>query len=210
MAAAAPLTDTHRSAQLALRARVLRDLQLLWPAMDWQDIDRTLPLWADAIEALVRTSRATSASLASSYLQAFRLAAGITGTAPVVTAAALPAEQLATVLRVTTAAAVKAATARGVNADRAMANAFVRSSGEITRLVLDGGRDTIRQTVAQDPECRGWERVGSGSACDFCQMLIGRGAVYKADTAKFASHGHCACTPQPVYRTDVPAARAGR
>lgn len=177
--------------------------------MDWEDIDRTFPLWAEAIEALVRSSRATSASLASSYLQAFRFAAGITGAAPAVTAATLPAEQLATVLRVTTAAAVKAATARGVSSDRAMANAFVRSSGEITRLVLDGGRDTIRQTVAQDPECRGWERVGSSSACDFCQMLIGRGAVYKADTARFASHGHCACTPQPVYRRDPPAARAG-
>lgn len=188
---------------------MLRDLQRLWPAMDWEDVDRAFPLWAEAVEALVRGSRAASASLASSYLQAFRLAAGVAGTAPVVTAAALPAEQLAAVLRVTTVAAVKASTARGVNADRAMANAFVRSAGEITRLVLDGGRDTIRRTVAADPECRGWERVGSSSACDFCRMLIGRGAVYKAETARFAAHGHCACEPQPVYRRDPPAARAG-
>ena len=30
-------------------------------------------------------------------------------------------------------------------------------------------------------------------------MLAGRGAVYKADTARFASHTNCHCTAAPVF-----------
>lgn len=200
MTVAAPLTVTHRRAQLALRASVLRSLQRLWPAMDWSDLDRTFPMWATAAGALIAQNRATSANLAAAYYRAFRFAEGITEPPTIVVAEPVPADKMFVSLRVTALAGVKAAAALGVQRDVAMANAFVRSSGAVTRFVLEGGRDTIRQTVAADPRAAGWQRVTSGRACGFCSMLASRGGVYKETTVDFHAHDHCGCTAQPVYR----------
>ena len=41
--------------------------------------------------------------------------------------------------------------------------------------------------------------VASGG-CRFCSMLAGRGEVYRADTARFASHPNCHCTAAPVMK----------
>lgn len=178
----------------------MRDLQRLWPAMDFTALDRTFPLWARAVGTLITQNRATSANLAAAYYRAFRFAEGITEPPSIIVAEPVPAEKLLVSLRVTALAGVKAAAAQGVLRDSAMANAFVRSSGAVTRLVLEGGRDTIRQTVAADPRAAGWQRVTSGRACDFCSMLASRGGVYKETTADFHAHDHCGCTAQPVYR----------
>lgn len=59
-------------------------------------------------------------------------------------------------------------------------------------------RDTITTNSRRDPSSVGWRRVASGG-CKFCSMLAGRGAVYKQETAHFASHKHCHCTAQPVF-----------
>jgi hypothetical protein len=62
-------------------------------------------------------------------------------------------------------------------------------------------RDTITTNRQRDPESVGWRRVASGG-CKFCSMLAGRGAVYREDTVRFASHPHCHCTAQPVFRSN--------
>lgn len=196
MAAAAPLTATHRQAQLALRARVVRDLQTLWPALDWEDIDRTFPIWARVVSTLIDRNRTTSASLASAYYRAFRFEAGHTDPLPAIAPPVLPRAQVQTVLRVTSIVSIKAAATRGLAREAAMANAFVASSGAVSRLVLDAGRETIRASTLADPKARGWERVTSGRTCDFCASLASE--VYEGD-ANFQAHDHCGCTAQPVY-----------
>lgn len=195
MAAGAPLTQTHRRAQLAVRARVLLELKALWPAMDWTNLDKTYPAWAVAVAAIVAKHRATSTSLAASYLQAFRAAAGISGTAKIVLAEPVPADQLDTVLKVTAVYAAKSATKRGVSAEQAMAAAFVTSSGAISRLVLGGGRDTITSTLKADRRATGWERVTSGNPCKFCSDLAGH-----PSSTSFQAHDGCGCSAEPVYR----------
>ena len=193
------LTRQYRAQNLALRAQTLRDLQKLWPALDWRDLERTYPAWFAATSTLIQRDRTRSAGLASLYLKAHRLQAGVPGDVAVRLAGAAPAEQVATAMRVTTLVAVKRSTMAGKTAELAMRDAFVQSSGAATRLVLDAGRDTIRNTAVADPRTEGWRRVTSGG-CDFCRMLAGRGAVYREDTADFASHDHCACSAEPVYR----------
>jgi hypothetical protein len=43
----------------------------------------------------------------------------------------------------------------------------------------NGGRETLRRAVVQDPRAFGWARVeGGGESCAFCLMLISRGPVY--------------------------------
>lgn len=60
-------------------------------------------------------------------------------------------------------------------------------------------RDTITANTRRDPRAVGWRRISSGSGCQFCQMLSGRGAVYTEDSAHFASHPHCHCSAEPVF-----------
>lgn len=108
------LTVVHRQAQLAIRARMLRDLTRIWPAMDWTDLARTFPAWAAAVTPLIASYRATSSTLAAAYLRTLRAAQGIPGPAIVVLAGPVPAEQLA-ISRATgaTSASRRAARASG-------------------------------------------------------------------------------------------------
>lgn len=70
-------------------------------------------------------------------------------------------------------------------------------AGGLQRSVADMHRLTVVRSSIEDPRARGWQRIGGGSSCDFCQMLIGRGAVYT--TADFASHDHCNCAAVPEF-----------
>lgn len=191
------LTRQYRAQNLALRAQTIRDLRKLWPALSYGELQRTFPAWFAGASALVVRDATRSAGLASLYLRAHRLGAGVPGDLNV-RLAGVPAEKMSTALRVTTLVAIKRSTLAGKSAEAAMVDAFVQSAGAATRLVLDAGRDTIRQTTIADPRSAGWQRVTSGG-CDFCRMLAGRGDVYSEATADFASHDHCACSAEPVY-----------
>lgn len=65
--------------------------------------------------------------------------------------------------------------------------------------VLQPGRDTIQRSSIRDPQASGWARVTSAGACDFCQLLAGRGGVYRRGTASFAAHGNCNCGAVPSW-----------
>lgn len=70
--------------------------------------------------------------------------------------------------------------------------------GGTQRRVLNFSRLTVTTSSTADPFARGWRRVGLGR-CDFCRMLIGRGAVYSEATAHFDSHDNCACNGEPDF-----------
>lgn len=61
-------------------------------------------------------------------------------------------------------------------------------------------RDTITTNRHRDKAAVGWYRVAEGG-CRFCRMLAGRGAVYREQTARFASHKNCHCTAAPAFDT---------
>lgn len=171
----------------------------LWPALDWARLDATYPQFALSVAALVQKNRQTSAGLASSYLRAFRLASGVPGELKIVAAQPLIVDQFTTSLRVTSVVPAKRAAAAGVDQDAAMRSALALTSGAMARLVLDSGRDTVMDTIQADESAIGWQRVLGGGGCGFCQMLADRGAVYKEDTADFASHDNCGCSAEPAY-----------
>lgn len=70
--------------------------------------------------------------------------------------------------------------------------------GGTQRRIADHVRYTIAGSSVADPAARGWQRVGIGE-CEFCQMLIDRGAVYTEATADFASHDRCNCAAEPAF-----------
>jgi hypothetical protein len=88
----------------------------------------------------------------------------------------------------------------GISPQAAQQTALTRVAGAVGRHVLQGGRDTLVRSTGQDRRAKGWGRVTGDNACDFCEELAGRGAVYRGqDTAEFEAHDHCACMAEPGF-----------
>lgn len=199
-ALAAALTERHRLAQLQLRSHVVRDFSKLWPLWNPND-PKSFQSLVDAASTLVRVYQPISATVAAGYFTAFRTAETVDGAAaPQV--AALPANaMIAASLYATGETATRKALAGGHAPEDAMQTAFVRTTGALTRHVLNGGRDTIVDSVAADKHALGWSRVTDGNPCAFCLVLASRGPVYKTEqSAGFEAHDHCGCAAEPFYR----------
>lgn len=65
--------------------------------------------------------------------------------------------------------------------------------------IAKGARETVMRSSLADPAADGWQRVGDGSTCAFCSLLISRGAVYSEATADFAAHDSCGCSAVPAW-----------
>lgn len=190
-------TRAHRTQTLALRAQTIRDLQRIWPTLDFDRLDATFPTWLAAALAIVQRDRTRAAGLGSLYVRASRDAAEVPGPATVQLAQRADPGLVSTSLYVTSVIAVKRAMTAGRLPREAMASAFTLSSGAASRHVLDAARETVRASVEADPRGRGWTRVASGRACDFCTGLAD-GSVLPG-SVPLARHDSCACSAQPVY-----------
>lgn len=171
----------------------------IWGLLDPANLNDTFPDWLAAAVPVVRSQRAVSARTAAAYLQADKVTQlGVTAHVSPVLAESVDVRRLTTSLLVTGPLSIKRAMTRGVQLDRAAATAEASSAAAAMRESLDGGRDTIMQTVRADRDATGWERVASGSACPFCEELDGK--FHRDDTADFPAHDGCACSQAPVYR----------
>ena len=112
----------------------------------------------------------------------------------------LASEQAMTSLFVTGPVTIKRASGNGATPEQAADKALEAALGAVIRIVQQGSRDTIVETVKRDREALGFARVTDGNPCYFCAMLASRGAVYKSrSTADFQPHDRCGCQPEPVY-----------
>lgn len=195
------LTEAHRVAQAKVGALTVLQMHTIFPLLDVRDLDATFPRWLKAAAAVVGAQRVTSARLAANYVTTFRALELGPDVAPVVPSLSetVVTQRLATSLLVTGPVSLKANVGRAMPLERATSIADANSARAAMRHVLDGGRDTILETVKADPRATRWQRVTSEKPCDFCDMLAGRGAVYKADTVDFLSHDGCACGAEPGY-----------
>jgi hypothetical protein len=191
------LTFQHRQGQLQIRARALQDFIRIWPL--WQGDDRSFNRLVVATVPLVQAHHSISSAFSSAYYDSFRRAEKIGGSAGTPVAAAVDVDRVVASLYVTGQVMTRKAIVAGLSPQAAMQTALVRTGGAMTRHVLTGGRDTILASTREDREARGWSRITSGNACDFCEMLAGRDAVYSADTAEFEAHDHCACAAEPQF-----------
>jgi hypothetical protein len=206
-AAGRRLTQMHRRQQLALRAKVIRDVVQLWPA--WQPKDpSSYRAFEDAMVLLAQSRSQQSAAIAAAYLEQYRrvelkavapkeVAASVELTF-VALAKARSEEQIRTVVGASARGGVYRALTSGQPFEVAMRTGAVRVSGDVSRLVLLGGSDTITGE-ARRSKLR-YARVTSGNPCAFCAMLASRGPVYwSEETASFEPHGHCSCVPEIEY-----------
>lgn len=191
------LTQRHRAQQIVIQRDTVRRVTAAWPSLSYADLDGTLPDLAARVAPIVAANRRTSSAVASSYVRAIR-AKHVRGDFTPSRAAVLGVDQFNASLTATTVAPIKAATSEGLAMDAALRNALVQVVGSMGRLVLSAGREVVTQSAIRDESARGWQRVGVGE-CDFCQLLLGRGAVYTEATADFPAHDHCSCSAEPVY-----------
>lgn len=201
--AGAALTEAHRQGQLRVRAAALRSFVAVWPL--WEGDDASFGRLADATVPLVAFHHHLSSALAAGYYQSFRAAERVRGQATPRVADPPVEMRVRATLRVTVADMTRRAIAAGQTPEAAMQTALVRASGSVTRLTLEGGRDAIVRSSAEDREARGWARVTSGSCCAFCAMIASNGAHFSEDTADFEAHDHCGCSGEPAYEgSDLP------
>jgi len=201
VAAADPvaLTEQYRQAQTKIRARALRDFLVLWPL--WHGDSQSFQRLVVATMPLARVYQSLSATLAATYYKEIRSLEQVPGDATVRLAASVVPAQIVASMYATGQTTAADAIAAGRTATEARQIALARVSGAVTRHILDGGRDTILQSVQADKQAVGWARVTDGDPCYFCLTLASRGAVYKSEqTAGFQAHDHCGCTAMPVYK----------
>lgn len=215
------LTEEHRAAQVAIRARLAADVAAAWSLLDPRRLDETTPAWLAVMLALIGAHRADSATAAAAYFTAYR-SAELAGNVPAAVDgdeaepeteperhAEPERDRLIASLIATGPAAIKHATdrqrRRPVPLDAAVRASLSRVTGAATRHALDGGRSVLRAAVAEDPRALGWARVTDDDPCYFCAMLASRGPVYRTRRSALvteegdAYHDGCACVPEPVY-----------
>lgn len=196
-AAAARLTEQHRAGQLRIRAKTLQDFTRLWPL--WRGDEASFRNLVEATVPLVRLNHGLSSSFASAYYEAFRRREQVGGSPALRVAEPLPEQRVVASLFVTGSVMTRKAITAGHSPQAAMQTALTRVSGAVTRHVLDGGRDTLLLSAAEDRQAEGMTRVTGGNPCAFCATLASRGPVYGAETSDFEAHDHCACTGEVTY-----------
>lgn len=193
------LVEAHRLAQLKVGAQTIQRMADVWPLLDPENLDATFPRWFRTVEPIVQEQRRVSSAIAKRFYLDLRAEAGIVERFTVPAVAKVEARQLATSMLVTGPAQMRSAVARGVPLVEAASTAEGTSSAAGMRHSLNGGRDTLITATGADSRSRGWRRVASGSACKFCTMLAGRGAVYSKETVDFHAHDGCSCSVAPRF-----------
>src|SRR5690606_20973297 len=176
---AAELTRTYQAGQRRISRGLLAELLRLWRAVVDPSDMASFVRFAELAAGLVGQRRAESAQDAARFYELFRasqvvpaqasapLGAGA-GAAPGLAVAGVPGLQVqawAGVVRGAGLAGVVGARRAGGYERRAVDNAFVKASWTATRVVADGGRDTILQAVRNVEDALGWLRVTDGDPC---------------------------------------------
>jgi len=197
-----------RAAQLAIRARLLRDVAKLWPALDAKRLNATFPAWSHAMSLLVRNYHGQSSQAsAAAYRAAREVATQSPAPRSLIHLAPEPSQEWLD-------RAFGYSGPGMLNKDTAQPNtALSTTMGTASRIALDGGRTTTLETVKADPVAVGWYRVTDGAPCAFCALLASRGIVYKDHSfdrsdAHFKGsgeskvHNDCGCGFAPAFSHD--------
>ncbi len=187
--------DEYKAAQVGLVALASEALRGFWVDLDVEDANAARDALLMIMPALTDEFGASAAALAADWYDDLRETEGAARTAFAATMApTAPTEKIEAQVRFAVSHLY------GGNPDDALLNLL----NVIGKDVLQPGWDTIVNSANADPDAYGWHREtrssrSYASGCGFCQMLEGRGGVYKRSTASFASHGSCRCVAYPSW-----------
>lgn len=186
--------EEYRQAQVGIRVLVNRDLTRFWAGLDQARPDQVVAAVEAYTPLLVQRYGSAAADLAAEWYDEQRAIAGVRDVFRAVTVAS-PYEGAVPGM------VGRAAGRLGVG-DVGGALLVLRTN--VGKYALAAGRETIARNVDRDPSAAGWQRVARAGACEFCRLLVGRGAVYRQSTVHFASHGSCNCAAIPSWDSSAP------
>jgi len=204
----------YRRAQRGLTRLLLRDAARLRRLLNPVRLQESFPDWLSAADEVVAQYGDMAASLAAQFFEAERDAAGVPESFTPEMASRPPPEQVEASFRWAAHGIwVPDADVQVEPLDVRLDAAQRQAEAVAHRLVLDQGRETIRQAVREDRQAVGYARAAALGACSFCKLMASRGMVYAtagtaggdADgsflgggTAKY--HNSCNCCVIPVFR----------
>lgn len=178
----------HRRDLAALYGIASNDLALMFREFDTADAARDGLM--DLLPRLVGIYGSAAATLGADWYDDLRDASGARGSFR-----AIPAELPD---RGRTDSLARWAVSPLFSAEPDFTTALSKVVGGTQRIIANADRFTVMSSSVADRGARGWQRAGTGN-CDFCRMLIGRGAVYTEATADFDSHDRCGCIGVPAF-----------
>ena len=183
-----PTSQQLRSGTGALALLAERDLAALWRTVT--TAEQAQRLLEEALPGIVERYGSAAAALAADWYDDLRDELGVRGRF-----SAFPAE--------VGDRGTDALAGWGVGplyaADPDWNAARTLVAGGLQRRIADVARETITGSSIEDPAADGWQRVGQGTSCTFCRMLIGRGSVYTEAGVEFGAHDHCNCGAAPAF-----------
>lgn len=185
------LTASHRQSFDTLIELALSDLAPVWSGLNADDARGVQDVLHPALSDLVDLYASAASALGADWYDDMREAAGSPGRFRALPGALPDAEAVPVLVRWGTGPLFSA------QPDLAATQALVE--GGFQKLVADSDRASVFRSINADPTARGWSRQTTGKSCPFCRFLAGRGAVYSAATAGFASHNFCDCICVPSF-----------
>jgi len=183
------LTAAHRRDLVELTGLAQNDLTLIWAKFDSAGMARDGLM--RVLPELVDVYGSAAATLGADWYDEMRSAAKIKGRFRAGPAGLPDVDRTDALARWGVTPLFKA------EPDYAAALTLV--NGGLQRIIANADRESVTRSSVADSRARGWQRVGSGRSCEFCDMLIGRGSVYSEATADFLTHDHCNCGAEPVF-----------
>lgn len=174
-----------RRALADLNVLASRDLGRIWRAL--QEGDNVAEALHDVLPALIDRYGEAATAVASDWYDDLRDSLGVGGRF-----AAIPAVAKDVGAHALIGWALDTATDDG--------SLVALLEGGMQRRVINFGRFTVMESSIADPRADGWQRLGQGANCTFCDMLISRGSVYSEASADFGAHDHCNCVAVPAFR----------
>lgn len=173
-----------RQALADLNVLAARDLGRIWRGL--QEGDNAAEALHDILPALIDRYGIAASALASDWYDDLRESKGVGGRF-----AAIPADIKDTGAHSLIGWALDTASDDG--------SLVALLEGGVQRRVVNFGRFTVMESSVADPRSDGWQRLGQGANCAFCDLLISRGSVYSEASADFGSHDHCNCIAVPAF-----------
>lgn len=189
------LSARFRRDQASIVTLARRDLRAFWVGVDTSDPEGVRRAVLAFLPDLVQTYGEMGAAVAADFYDELRDGSGDVRRAY----RSLMPDEVVRIGQVEASARWALGPLFGTGDNPGPAQALANLTGTVTRLTLAPARDTIRANVGRDPDSTGWRRVGNGDSCKFCRMLIGRGEIYSAETARFGSHDWCSCHAEPAF-----------
>jgi hypothetical protein len=194
------LFGRYRGNQYAIGHRVEAAIGGLWAQMiDPAHFNDSWHRLEPLISGIVDTHHDMSAADAAEYYSLSRAVAGFYGaTVPGVT---LSDEYRSHVINVMGVGQFFHFLGDGDDAPTASVKALDALKGASSRLVMNGGRDTVLKAASSDDNSLGWERIleSDHKACNYCSMLTGSTGVQKESAARFHAHDSCYCLARSVF-----------